>query len=441
MPKESKDEEEEGFEAIVVGAGVAGCACAIKLASEGVSTLLVEQARPVGGKSLSGGVLWGHDLDAILPKWQEEAPIERPVTRKGLHFLASSSDFALSFERPEWGKRPYNAVTVQRAKFDAWLAQKAQEAGATVVDGVPVTGLVKEGGAVVGIRQGEGDGEIVNAKVVVIADGANSRLGIDLGIRGGIPLEATALGIKETILLGKDVIESHFGIGPAQGSASEYVLGHLKDGIRAAGFLYTNKETVSLGVVIDLKSIWEMGVNTNDIIEDFRLHPSIAPLVDGGELVEYGARLLCEGGLDHIPELTGRGFLVVGDAAGFTFNNGFMTQGMNYAIASGIMAAETIARAKKKGSWTMEAMDHYQHLLEESYVMQDMRTFKNTGKFTWNPRMYSKYPQFIEGMFTALFEETGRPKRKLKKILDAAQKDAGISNLTLIRDALGLRHL
>ncbi|HYB77990.1 MAG TPA: FAD-dependent oxidoreductase, partial [Thermoplasmata archaeon] len=170
----------DDFDTIVVGAGMAGCAAAIRLAQGGANVLLVERGAEPGTKNLSGGLLWGNDLSRVLPNWWREMPVERHVVRKRFGFLTSESALSFDLEESSWKTEPYAAHTVLRSRTDSWLAKKAEEAGATVVPAVPVDRLNWEGARAHGIIQG---GEKMTAPVTIVADGANSRLSLGTPIQ------------------------------------------------------------------------------------------------------------------------------------------------------------------------------------------------------------------------------------------------------------------
>jgi electron transfer flavoprotein-quinone oxidoreductase len=321
------------FQCIVVGAGFAGCAAAIRLAQKGIKTLLVERADEGGAKNLSGGILWGNDLAAILPDWKATMPVERPVSNKKVGFLSENGPaFVVDYHDPSL-KTETVGYAVLRAKTDKWLVEQAKKAGVTVITGVNVEALHKTNGRVTGVWQG---GEVTTADVVIVADGANSRLTLQGDLRHGdkkLDMDHYALGVKEVLKLPKGTLEDRFQVGADGGMAGEFVLGR-RDGVLAGGFLYTNQDTLSLGVVINLRTMKNQGeLTTHDVVEQFRNHPYIAQLTKGAELVEYGAHLVPEGGYVALSELYSDGVLVAGDAAGFCFSNGIVIQGMNYASA------------------------------------------------------------------------------------------------------------
>ncbi len=422
------------FQAIVVGGGMAGCSAAIRLAQQDVDVLLVERAEEGGAKNLSGGVLWGDDLSRILPDWKTQMPLERPITNKKVGLLGAETAFTVDFH-DEGLKQDTIGYSVLRAKTDKWLMDQAEAAGATVVSGVNVEGLHKVNGKIVGVEQG---GEVTRAPVTIVADGANSRLTLDADLRHGqkkLDAHHYALGIKEVLKLDKATLEDRFLIGPNGGMAGEYVIGR-DDGIMAGGFLYTNKDTLSLGVVVNLPSLKNNPSKTShDLVEEFRLHPHIQHLTKDAELVEYGAHLVPEGGYQALGELSADGALVVGDAAGFCFSNGIVIQGMNYAVKSGILAADAAVHALERKDNSRVTLSRYDKLLDKEGVIGDFKRFQNTSKFLWNPRMFAKYPDLMANMFRNILTVNG-DKKKMKNHFFDAVKQTGLSKRELATDAM-----
>lgn len=424
------------FPCIVVGAGMAGCAAALRLRQKGIDVLLVERADEAGAKNLSGGILWGDDWSEVLPDWKAEMPVERPVSNKKVGFLGAETAFVVDYH-DESMKEDTVGYAVLRAKTDPYLLKKCREAGVTVVTGVLVEDLYKENGAVRGVVT---KGEVTTADVVIVADGANSRLTLTGDLRHGqkvLDPHHYALGVKEVLKLDRKVMEDRFHIGEDGGMAGEFVVGR-KDGVMAGGFLYTNHDTISLGVVINLATLpSEKGneLSSHDIMEEFRLHPYIQKLTKDAELVEYGAHLVPEGGYQAFSELYADGVLVVGDAAGFCFSNGIVIQGMNYAVRSGIAAADAVEHALKKGDASAVTLHKYESLLEQRGVISDFKRFRNVGKFLWNPRLFQKYPDFMAHLFRGILTAEG-PKKKMKNHLFDAMDKAGVKKRELMSDAV-----
>ncbi len=412
---------------------MAGCSAAIRVAQGGGNVLLLERGAEAGTKNLSGGILWGHDLDRILPGWWHEMPVERHIVRKRFGVLTSDSAVSFDFDDAAWRKEPYVAHSVLRARTDAWLAKKAEEAGATVVTSVPVERLNWEGSRVHGIVQG---GETMTAPVTILADGTNSRLALGTPIRpqARLDAEATELGMKEVYRLDPGRIEERFQLQPGEGHAEEWVAGQFAPGVMGGGFLYTNADTISVGLILNLRSLFGRGVYSQELIEQFRLHPTIAARIQGAELVEYGAKLISSGWASRPAAFHGDGWMVAGDAAGFTFSNGLVIQGMNYAIRTGLEAAETALAAKKAGSAGAAQLAGYDTRLESTGVLPDFRDFEKMDRVKWNSRLYTAYPKFATELFHALMTETGARKKPIRRVVRAAQKAAGLSSLSLLKD-------
>lgn len=428
---------------IIIGAGVAGSSCAIKLAQNEIKTVLIDRGMPIGSKNLSGGVLWGNDLEEIIPNWQEEAPIERYIINKKVGFLSESDATVLDFHFDSWNNKPYPGVALLRAKFDEWLAQQAEEAGVVVLSGITVDELVFENGAVVGVKQ---EDEILTAPIVIIAEGANPRLLLKHGMtyRGAedrYDYGDMAIGLKEVIKLDQKILEERFLLEGNQGLAGEFIMGNIPDSdVLAGGFFYTNKASLSIGCVVHLDSMRTKD-RVYEIIEHFKNHPYIARLLKGGESIEYGAKLIPEMDYKKFPAPSGDGFMVIGDAAGFVFSNGIMIQGMNYGIKSGLLAADTAIEAKQNGDYTAKSLKSYDKALNNSYVMKDFKKLKNVKKMTKNPRLFKVYPKGINDGFRNYLTETGDPKDNMMKILLKNMKESGAGLFTLMRDGLRARHL
>ncbi|MGB8380820.1 MAG: FAD-dependent oxidoreductase, partial [Dermatophilaceae bacterium] len=191
---------EVDFDVIVIGAGVAGTVTAYLLAQQGHSALLIERGETPGSKNLSGGVLYTHSLRQVFPDFLDEAPIERRITRNYINFLNADSSVGIDY-RDQRLSDPVNAVTVLRAKFDAWLGEKAEEAGVFVMPGVRVdrvlTAEIDEEAPgiprVIGVQAGD---DQLRAHVVVAADGVNSFIAQEVGLRQKDPLNHLAVGVK-----------------------------------------------------------------------------------------------------------------------------------------------------------------------------------------------------------------------------------------------------
>ncbi len=413
------------YDAIVVGAGLAGASAALCMAKGGMSVLVVERGDRPGAKNVSGGRLYGHSLEKILPGFASEAPVERRITREKLSMLTRESCVSLDFSSTRLEDPAFASYSVLRAAFDAWLAGKAEEAGCDVVCPAVVDELLWDNGRVSGVRAAEDE---LTADVVLLADGANGLLGQQAGLSRTPPPSMLAVGCKEVIALPEGVINDRFNLEKGEGAAQLFA-GEASQGLVGGGFIYTNRESLSVGLVISVQSLAQSSARLPDMLEAFLENRALKPLLAGGTLLEYSAHLVPEGGINMLPQLAGDGVLLLGDAAGLCLNLGYTVRGMDYAIASGMLASETALAAKAKRDYSATALGEYKTRLEQSFVLQDLQTHRRAPEFIEHtPRIYGDYPRMAEEIFTAMFTVNGPSQLLVKKALPVLRK-AGIFGL------------
>ena len=420
------------FDAIVVGAGPAGSSAALAMARAGLRVALIERGEYAGAKNVSGAALYAPGLLAeLLPNYWEEAPVERFLTRRVISLLGQESALSIDFRTNHFAQPPYNGFTILRPKFDRWLAEKAQQAGASLITSTVVDDLLYERDKVVGVLCRREQGELY-APVVIAADGANSFLAKKAGLQREFKADEMTLGIKEVLRLDAHTIEERFNLSNDQGMATEYV-GFATGNVKGGAFLYTNQDTLSIGLVTQIASLAQQRVKAYELLDRFKQHPAIAPLVRDSVSVEYSAHMIPEGGWTMLPKLSRGGLLVVGDAAGFVFAAGIFLEGMNFAIASGLAAAATAQEAHSQGDFSAASMARYRQRLEKSFVLQDLKRFKRTPAFLNNERLMHMYPELLCQAAENVFRSDGKPRRKLGHTIYSTMRGK-VALRTLVRD-------
>ena len=395
---------EEKFDAIVVGGGLAGSAAALTMAKAGLDVMLIERGKFCGSKNSSGGRIYGHSLERLIPNFAEEAPIERKITQERLSLMTEGGALSFQYNSDKLQNLKYPSYSVLRSKFDKWMAEKAEEAGVMLLEGFRVDKvLVDENGKATGVVCGD---EEFDADVIVLADGVNSLLAQQLGMKQELDPKDVAVGVKEVIYLGEDVINERFGLQGDEGSAW-MIAGDPTGGNLGGGFIYTNKDSLSLGIVTTISDIGRVDVSVPDMVERMKNHPSIAPFVKGGKLTEYSAHLVTEGGLKMMPELVRDGVIVAGDAAAMVVNLGYTVRGMDLAIESGRLAGEAVVRAKAREDFSAESLSYYKKLLDESFIMKLMKQYQNLPGLLEDHIIFNDVPKMADEFAGMVYKVDG----------------------------------
>jgi electron transfer flavoprotein-quinone oxidoreductase len=421
------------FNAIVVGAGPAGCAAAYTLAKAGLQVLVCERGKYAGAKNMWGGAFFGPQMYEVFPDFAKEAPVERFVNRHTITLLDQEDALTFDFRTPHSPGSHHGFITL-RAKFDRWMAEKVEQAGAIVATSLQVDDLVREGTFIKGVKAGT---EEFPADVVILAEGVNSLLTEKAGLRKPDSAHDMKQGVKEVIRLPREILEERFQLQGEEGVAMEF-LGSCTRGLPGGGFLYTNRESISLGLVVQLSALLEKRVKVSDLLEDFKKHPVIQSLIRKGEMVEYSAHLIPVSGLKMMPRLFSDGILVVGDAAALVLGTGLILEGANFSVASGAAAAKAVIHAKEKGDFSQASLQHYQKLLQDEGTLRDFETFRRAPEFLENERIYAVYPQWACGLARKIFSNDGKPRQKTFQVLRESMKGK-VTLGNLISDALKAR--
>ncbi|HAM16459.1 MAG TPA: FAD-dependent oxidoreductase, partial [Eggerthellaceae bacterium] len=321
------------------------------------------------------------------------------------------------------------------ATFDQWLAEKAEEAGAEMIYGIPVEALLKDDdGKVCGVRAGEDE---ITADIVILADGANSLLARDAVGYEKPPASQMAVSAKEVFELPAGTITDRVLAASDDEGAAWLFAGDATHGTFGGGFMYTNRDTISLGVVAGIDALANgQGVPVYQMLEDLKSHPAVAPLIRGAKVVEHSGHMVPEGGLNIMPPLVADGVMLAGDSAMMCINLGYMVRGMDYAVAAGQMAGRHAAVALEVGDASADVLQGYVEDLENSFVMKDFRQYQREPEFLENfERMFSGYPEMVRDMMNDLFIVDGAPVKPLmQKMLPHVMK-VGVANI--VRDVIG----
>ncbi len=400
------EREENKIDVIVVGGGPAGISCAITIARAGKEVVLIERGKFSGSKNVFGGAIYAKPTREIFPDFEKSAPIERKTVEHKYAILGEEDSTVVSYKN----KKEEDAVSysVIRGKFDRWMAEEAKKEGVYLVEETVVRELIVEDGYVKGVRT---ELEDYFSDIVILADGVNSLLAKQIGLRGELSPEDVALSVKEVIKLSPELINERFHVNNDEGCIYQ-IFGGPMLGMLGLGFMYTNKDSVSIGLGVTLSELIEKGIRPYDLLENLKKHPEIAPLVKDGELAEYSAHLIPEGGFKKVPILFGAGVMVCGDAAMFV--NNLHWEGTNLAMISGKIAGETAVVALGKGDFSEHALSRYQEELENSFIMKDLRTYKDlmSGIQSRTSEFLGYYPKKINSFFEMFTTTDSIPKRQ-----------------------------
>jgi electron transfer flavoprotein-quinone oxidoreductase len=417
------------FQAIVIGAGPAGSSAALTMARAGLDVALVERGTFPGEKNMFGGLLHRMpSLEKIFPDFWERAPLERHIVKKGVTFMTGDSSFSTTIEAGNFDKPPYNGYTVFRPRFDRWLADEAVAAGATLITRSTVDEVVLKNGKISGVTILGRSGQL-SAPVIVAADGVLSFTAQKAGLRKPtFDPNQMAVGVKALIDMPREMIDERFGLVRDQGFANEFV--GCTEGVRGGGCFYTNYDSLSLGLVFHLASLRTSGKTPYDLLNAFMEQPQVAKMIRGGKLLEYSAHLIPEGGYDMIPELVGDGIVVAGDAAALCNATGLNLEGINLASHSGIVAGEAVIAAHQAGDFSKQSLTGYKKLLEESFVIKDLKQFRKAPHMLHNNRIYQEYPELMCSFMENIYKIEGLPKENItRSFLKSAKEKVGLGNL------------
>ena len=385
---------------LLVGAGPANLACAIKLKqlidkhNETASTPLeaeisiIEKAPEIGHHQLSGAVMDPKAIVELFPNWKDDGfPIESEVKNDAMIELKGAKKRSgPKFVPP--AMRNHGKYIVSLNKVVKWLGEKAEAAGVNVFPGFPGAEMLYEGKRVKGVRvrdmgvnkwgeQKEGEfmagGDLV-AKVTVLGEGTRGSLAKHLipklKLNEGRNHQMYQIGVKEVWKLsekGKQVLKT--------GDVYHTMSYPLPNGVFGGGWVYgMDNDMVSIGLVVGL-DYKDSTLDPHQLFQKWKQHAFIAGILEGGEVLHYGAKTIPDGGYWAIPKLSADGVMLVGDTAGFL--NAMRLKGIHLAMKSGMLAAETIFECLKDGDFSAERLHQYQNRFETSWAKEELWGVRN----------------------------------------------------------------
>ena len=420
--------ESAEYDVVVVGAGPGGSAAALTLARKGAKVLLVEKGKVPGESNVSGGVLYGdftkgYGLMDLVPKFESEAPLERKVLSHEVDILSAPDERAGAYQRYRLDGNSILArlglftveietghnYTVTRSEFDRWFAEKAAAAGAQLMAGTTVSALLTEaaggdgeedGGerelAVHGVKTSHGD---IRSNLVIDCSGVTSTLVEAAGLRKPLGPRQLYHSVRHVFRLPKEEVDKRFRLREGEGRAIN-CFGDFMLGVSGSAFIFTNRDTVSVGVVASVDSMvrafterFDVVGTLHDVLEAFESHPYAAELLAGAELLESSAHNIPRGHIAMLKKPYATGYLPTGDALGAFIKIGPLFDGMRRAIASGIMAAEAYLLASESGSYRASNLSRYKDMLAPLY--EDVNRSGRESFFSESGFAYTTLPKIL----------------------------------------------
>lgn len=361
---------------IIVGGGLSGLSAGITAVREGLNVILLERGEYSGAKNLSGGRMYVHSLLKLIPDALDKAPFERPITKETFEFFCDNRKLSFSLEE----KDKKNSFSVLRSKFDRWLAEEAEKLGLLISYSTLVTDSHREGNGIT-LETNRG---ALKAPLVIDASGVTSVVFRYLGLRNFSPSK-WMLGVKE-------IVKTDIKMNDNEGEVRT-IVGAIK-GVKGGGFVYTNKDSLSVGMAVTFDSLPKSEYPAKDLVEGFREKIGI-----DGEILEYSAHAIPYYGYKNLPAIYADNLIAVGDSAGFLINDGFTIRGMDLAIASGMIAGLSAKKIRDNGYKT----EIYYDMLKESFILKHLELAYNRFELMNKAYTLNSYPEILCNVLSDMF--------------------------------------
>jgi electron-transferring-flavoprotein dehydrogenase len=389
--RDSPGAEAIEMDVVIVGGGPAGLACAIELAGlvkrdqesgggmPDVGIAVLEKAGSLGEHNLSGAAVNPRAMRELFPdRAPSDFPFRQPVAGEAVYFMTEGRAQRLPTP-PTMHNAGYYTASI--CEIVRWLGERAEERGVNLFAGFPVDALLVEGSAVRGVRttpsgltrDGGRTGDYteptdLTARVTVLAEGTR-------GLLTQAWRQWQQVGSQNPSLFALGVKEVWESARPLDRVIHTLGWPLPNDAFGGSFFYPLGERQVAIGLVVGL-DYHEAALDVHDLLQRFKLHPLIRPYLDGGQLLEWGAKTIPEGGYYALPERRcGDGVLVAGDAAGFVDVPSL--KGIHYAIQSGIYAARAIFEGLKRGDTSRSGLAAYDRMVDESYIVADLHRTRN----------------------------------------------------------------